>query len=141
MTAGYGYEYTPDNFPMYEAVSLSKLEEQGVRFVRLTWCDFGNTVCYRVIPISHLKRILASKRPAISIGAVALGLVFNTTTPDFGSAGENVYVPDLRSLRLAAYAKGHASVFGWFENKEGEPRSLGLCPRGLLKRVVECVAD
>jgi glutamine synthetase len=141
MTAGYGYEYTPDNFPTYEAPSLSKLEEQGIRFVRLSWIDYTNTSCFRVIPISHFKHILASERPAISVTAAALGLVFNTTTPDFGSAGENVYVPDLQSLRPAAYAKGHASVFGWFESKEGEPRSLGLCPRGLLKRIVECVAD
>jgi glutamine synthetase len=139
MDTGYGVEYTADNLPAFMPPTLSALQGAGTRFIRLTWVDLSNTVRCRVIPIRHFLRIIASKRPAISLLSAAPGLVFSFPPPGFGSAGEVVYTPDEASLRPAAYAPGHASMFGWFESKDGERGPSSLCPRGLLKKILEYV--
>jgi hypothetical protein len=139
MATGYGYEYTPDTLDAHVAISADALAHSDIKFVRLTWVDLTNTIRLRIIPIKQFLKILSSTRPAISVVAAAPGLVFNNTSPGFGSQGELIYVPDMSSLRTLAYAPGHAGVFGWFESKEHSSGPSGLCPRGLLKRVVECV--
>jgi glutamine synthetase len=110
-----------------------------MRFIRLTWVDLSNTTRFRIIPIQHFVRILASNRPAISMIAGAPIAVFNAPPSIEGISGERIYTPDLSSLRPAAYAPGHATVFGWFESKEEQSGPIGICPRGLLKRTLRCV--
>lgn len=62
--------------------------------------------------------------------------------------GDYLYALDLSSIRICSYARGHASVMGWFEEKvpvtgqEGH-RSIevDLCPRTILRRLVEYVPE
>jgi glutamine synthetase len=132
----YGHQYTPKTIAKYEAPALDTLECQGVKFVRLTWVDFSNTTRYRVIPISHFRKIMAAAKPSISMVSAAPAFFFNNVPPGFGVFGENPYVPDMKSLRLTAYAPGHATLFGWFEPKH-EDVPPPPCPRKLLRKIVE----
>ncbi len=67
--------------------------------------------------------------------------------PGFSGTGEYLYTPDLSSIRNCGYASGHASLMGWFEEKLPIQKQVGkdslevpLCPRGLLRGIVKCVA-
>ena len=60
--------------------------------------------------------------------------------------GEYIYVLDLSSFRVCGYEPRHAAVMGWFQEKTPLPGRNGrltyevdLCPRTILRRVVECV--
>ncbi|THH13248.1 hypothetical protein EW146_g6942, partial [Bondarzewia mesenterica] len=129
----FGITYTPSSvseyLPKLGKVSISGLRSQGIRYIRLQWHDYTNTTRYRVIPISAFAALLASSRPGIGIAKASLGLVGIALAPG--------------SMRLCGYAPGHASVMGWFEEKElvkgkdgKETFGTSDCPRGLLKRVV-----
>ena len=75
---------------------------------------------------------------------VALGIVGLQLAPGFGATGEFLYVPDLASWRVCgAYAPGHATVMGWFEEKTPGPTgavAVPICPRTMLARLVKCVS-
>jgi hypothetical protein len=110
----------------------------------------------------------------ITTTTLALGLVFLNVPEGFSGSGEYLYVPDMNSLRVAAYtdvSSSHphpflppankslnpsvwqdtAMLFGFFEHKSPVPHGLpsikdgtpgygsAMCPRGLLKRICECV--
>jgi len=77
-----------------------------------------NNTRYRVIPWSSFKALLASRRPGVGITKAALGLIGIALAPGFSGTGEYLYTPDLSSLRMCGYAPGHASVMGWFEEKD-----------------------
>lgn len=116
-----------------------KLEVAGVRFVRLQWVDLINWTRYRVIPIAQFFKLLDNARPGVRLTEASLGLVFLHLAEGFGPSGEYLYVVDPSSMRLCGYAKGHASVMGWFERAIPSPAlpiSSPDCPRGLLRRVV-----
>ena len=143
-TMSYGLQPTPSSIRAAQAPTLSELENGGVRYIRLTWVDLSNTIRYRVIPIEHFFALTKSPRPGISIARTVPGIVFNTSAPAFNSIGEVLYVPDMASAAWTPYAKGHASVMGWFQEKDSEldgegrlSKASALCPRGLLKRIVE----
>ena len=83
----------------------------------------------------------------MSVATCLLKIIDITLCPGFSLTGESLYCPDLSSMRLCGYAPGHASVLGFLEHKTPVIGSDGiaslkdsLCPRGILKRVVEYVA-
>ena len=144
----YGVTYAPQGSPQQQ-ISLTRdyLVSHGVEFVRVTWVDLINNVRYRVVPREYFCKLLDSPRPGVSIGEVCLGLVGLRMAPGFTATGENLYVLDPeRTFRLCPYAPGHASVMGFFQPKAPSP-SAGpnpmhpLCPRALLKRVVDNARD
>lgn len=57
----------------------------------------------------------------------------------FSAEGEYLVAVDRSSLRLCGYAPGHASVFGFFEEKAlaGGRLDVPLCPRTNLKRILK----
>lgn len=68
----------------------------------------------------------------------------NDLYDNYSATGEYVYAVDLSTLKLCPYAPGHASVMGWFEEKEPivgieghRSVEVDLCPRTILRRVVE----
>ncbi|TFK48874.1 glutamine synthetase/guanido kinase [Heliocybe sulcata] len=139
--AGYGINYSPTD-PKDAPVTLEQLGDKGIRYIRLTWVDLVNNIRYRVIPISHFRKLLKSSRQGITIAKIVLGLVFLNTAEGFGPVGEYLYVPDLKTLRVCPYAKGHAMVLGYFEHKDNktsgnESLEVDLCPRTILKRVMQ----
>jgi glutamine synthetase len=136
MSDDYGVKYIPlDALP--PPLYVHDLSDIGIRYIRLQWVDLINNVRYRVIDLSYFNKLLASARPGISLTKASLGLVFLTLAPGFSAAGEYVYAPDLSTLRRCPYAPGHASVMGWFQEKNGPSMEVDLCPRTILRRVVE----
>lgn len=139
----YGLQPTPSSIRASQAPTLSELEHGGVHYIRFTWVDLSNTIRYRVIPIQHFLALTKSPRPGIAIARTAPGIVFNTSAPAFNSVGEVLYAPDMASVAWTPYAKGHASVMGWFQEKDANlekgkvSKASGVCPRSLLKRIVE----
>lgn len=98
----------------------------------------------RVLPISYFEKLLKSSRPGIGVPKVTGGFVYLFAAEGYGSVGEYLLVPDLSSLKITPYAPGHASVMGWFEEKDpfvGPDGQLSvkvpMCPRSTLRDVVE----
>ncbi|KDQ20092.1 hypothetical protein BOTBODRAFT_125649 [Botryobasidium botryosum FD-172 SS1] len=124
-------------------LSLATLKESGVRFVRLTWVDFGNCVRYKILPLKHFEKLVASARGGFTVTVAIMGAVFLTVAEGVTVVGEYVWKPDLSTLRLAPYADGHATVLGNFTREtansagQRESHEIDLCPRGILRRVVE----
>lgn len=139
--APFGVIYTPDTVDNRSIASnLALLSNPAIKYVRLQWLDYTNTLRFRVLPVSYFRRLLSSARPGTGIAKCALGLVFLKLAPGFSSSGEYLTVPDLLSLRVAPYAPGHASVMAYFEEKVPTPEYglvVPVCPRTLLKRIVE----
>ncbi|KAH9005913.1 glutamine synthetase/guanido kinase [Lactarius hatsudake] len=121
---------------------LRRLDELGIRYIRLQWVDYANITRHRIIPLPAFSEILGASRPGVSIAKVALGLVGVTMAPGFSGTGEYLYTPDLSSIRICGYAPGHASLMGWFEEKlpiqkQGKDSlEVPLCPRGILRGIV-----
>ena len=122
----------------------SKSDNSLVEFVRISWVDLTNVTRCRITPVTFFLKLMKSDRPGITMAKVLLGQAYLAAAPGFSASGEFVYVPDLSSLRLCSYAPGHASVLGWFQNKDPTP-AIGrvldfdcpLCPRGILRRVLQ----
>ncbi|PFH47784.1 hypothetical protein AMATHDRAFT_66915 [Amanita thiersii Skay4041] len=139
----HGVLYTPSSVSA-SSLTLQQAKSQGIKYIRLQWVDLVNTVRFRVIPVSYFEKLLQSSRAGVGVAKVCLGLVYLITAPGFSPMGEYLYVPDMSTLRLCPYAPGHASVMGRFEEKtpiEGPGGEFSfevdLCPRTLLKRVVD----
>lgn len=137
----YGVQYKP-GMPTGPKISVKSLEKLGIRYVRITWVDLINNIRYKVLPLSYFKKVLESDRPGISLPTAAFGLVTLQMAEGFAPIGEYLYVPDLNTLRVCPYVEGHASIYGWFQEKV-YPLNGGLevelCPRTLLKKVLQYV--
>ena len=96
------------------------------------------------MPLIYFKKLLEGKRPGIAVAKVSLGIVYLKVASGFAPMGEYLITPDLSTIRPCPYEPGHASLLGWFEEKAGAVDSQGqpvvqvdLCPRGMLRRIVE----
>ncbi len=137
----YGVQYKP-GISTSPKISVNDLEAYGIRYVRITWVDLINNIRYRVLSLSYFRRLLESERPGISVPRVVFGLINLQIAEGFAPIGEYLYVPDLNTMRICPYAEGHASVFGWFQEKVPPPSGsleVELCPRTLLKKVLQYV--
>ena len=141
----FGVVYTPANVYSHsdQQVDLSDdawLDSLGVKYIRITWADYINNIRYRVVPRKYFKKLLQSSRPGVSITKACFGIVVLALAPNFSGTGEYLYVIDQNSFRVSPYAPGHATVFGYFQEKEPHPQyglEVPLCPRKLLKDVVD----
>lgn len=116
------------------------LSSPNVKYVRLQWLDYTNTLRFRLVPIAYFKKLLASERPGTGVATAALGIVIVSLAPGFSSSGEYLLVPDLLSLRICPYALGHVSVMCNMQEKVPNPEHglvVPLCPRTILRRVLE----
>jgi len=113
-------------------------------YIRLQWVDLVNNIRYRVIPLSYFEKLLSSPRPGVTFAKAVLGLVYLNMAEGFNAIEEYLYVVDLESLRVCPYEPGHATVMGYFQEKvpvTGSKVEIDLCPRGILKRIEECVSE
>lgn len=139
----HGVTYTPSTVERVPSVNLEDdryLDSLGVKYIRITWQDYTNRTRYRVVPRKYFKKLLQSSRPGITLAKVSLGLVFLAVAPGFTGTGSWQYVIDPTSFRLAPYAPGHATVFGYFQEKTSSPQyglTVPLCPRWILKQILE----
>lgn len=141
-TSDIAVNYTPDQVPAqrYRSVSDLRLEEQGIKYVRVQYVDYGNVVRFRVLPVAYFKRICKNARPGLNVSPLALAFVGVQFAGGFTRTGECLQAIDLNSFRVCTYAPGHAVVMTWFQEKSPAPGvglAVPLCARTTLQRVVD----
>lgn len=118
---------------------LKVLDQGGVRFVRILWCDNANVIRGKAV---HSKRLSTHFRHGVGITAAQQALPVMYDAPVAGSGlgpvGEIRLVPDWDTLTLLPYAKTHARVMGDMM-LNGKPWSC--CPRDFLKRAIAEMAE
>ncbi|TFY55234.1 hypothetical protein EVJ58_g8375 [Rhodofomes roseus] len=104
--------------PRYTSVDDLRLEERGIKYVRVQYVDYGNTVRFRVLPVSYFKRVCKVARPSLIISPFALAFVGIRFAGGFRRTDDCLHVIDLNSFRICTYAPGHAVVMTWFQEKK-----------------------
>lgn len=137
VSSDYGIPYTPESSPQ-SSLTLADLEA-NYKYVRVHWLDLASCLGMRVVPVSHFLRLLKNPRPGVCLITATLKLFLLHPAPGTVAFGEYIYVFDEASLRPCPYAKGHASVLGFFQEKViiGKQLAAPLCPRSLLKGILE----
>jgi glutamine synthetase len=125
------------------------LKSNNIDFIRIQWIDYCSILVppslpfliqrFRVFPLDTFLSFLNSPtRKSVGIAKVALGMIPNDLfAPDFSPTGEYYLMPDLKSLRTNKLEPRYAYLMGDFEEKEGEIRTVDLCPRTILKNIVK----
>jgi glutamine synthetase len=114
------------------------LKSQGVRFVRMIWCDTGNVIRGKAIHIDTL-----ADRWDIGVGLSAaqqaIPVMADAVAPGsgLGPVGEVWLKPDWSTLQPLPYAPGQARVFGDMVAR-GEP--WPWCSRQFLRRMIQRAA-
>ncbi|HEY9652890.1 MAG TPA: glutamine synthetase, partial [Coleofasciculaceae cyanobacterium] len=113
---------------------LKSVDESGVRFVRILWCNNANIIRGKAV---HRKTLPDYLQHGVGIWAAqqAIPVMYDTPVSEsgLGSVGEVRLVPDWNTLMPLPYASGHARVMGDMV-KDGQP--WNLCPRHFLRRMV-----
>jgi glutamine synthetase len=139
----YGVVYTPASVGLavgQQKASLSDnvLDSLGIRWIRLTWCDWTNTIRYHVLSRDYFQQLLHSERPGFTLLKAAFGIVLLHVCDGFTLTGEYLLVLDESTFRVCPYAPGHATILGYFQHIEPHPQ-YGLemlqDPRTQLARV------
>lgn len=116
--------------------SLEDLKLNGVKFVRVLWCDNANVIRAKSIHIDYLKDILTDGIK-IAQGQMGVPVMYDGVIPSTGltPVGDVTLLPDRDTLKILPYAKGQASMIG-------DLRVLGSlepwehCPREYLKKQI-----
>jgi glutamine synthetase len=113
---------------------LKSLDDAGIRFVRILWCDNANIIRGKAVHRVSLSEYF-QHGVGISVAQQAVPVMIDAPAPGsgLGPVGEVRLVPDWNTWKPLPYAPGHARVLGDMV-KEGSPWSL--CPRDFLKRMV-----
>lgn len=117
-----------------ESELAKSLEDAGVRFIRVLWCDNANVIRSKAIHIGALPGHV-DHGVSLSIAQQAIPVMYDRVIPETGlePVSEVWLVPDWSTLTILPYAPGHAHVIGDMV-KEGQP--WNLCPRNFLKRML-----
>ena len=142
----YGVAYSPNEITdlgqfLPVADFLDDMKYTDIRYVRVQWVDFSNHIRYKVLSRSYFSKLVSrSGRPGITLAAAVMSIIAGACAPGSTGIGEWLYVFDLQTLRRAEYNPGHAVVMGYFQEETPHlTRGLyiPLCPRSILKKVVE----
>ncbi|MEO0824555.1 MAG: glutamine synthetase family protein [Cyanobacteria bacterium J06635_15] len=114
------------------------LTEQGIRFVRIVWCDNANVIRAKAIHVDALNRE-SQNGVGLSAAQQAVPVMMDAPVPGggLGPVGEVWLVPDWSTLAVLPYAPGHARVMGMMQH-QGNP--WPWCPRQFLQRMVQATA-
>ena len=111
------------------------LKSQGIRFVRVIWCDNGNVVRGKAIHIDSLAQRLTL---GVGLSAAQQGIPVIADAPapggGLGPVGEVWLTPDWSTLQLLPYAPGQARVFG---DMVADNQPWPWCGRQFLKRMIQ----
>ncbi|MFE4107391.1 glutamine synthetase family protein [Almyronema epifaneia] len=120
-------------------ISPAFLADQGVRFVRVLWCDNGNVIRAKAIHVGALTQHW-HKGVGLSVAQQAVPVMVDAPAADsgLGPVGEVWLVPDEPTLTVLPYAPSHARVLGNMM-QAGQP--WPWCPRNFLRRMVQAAAD
>ncbi len=114
--------------------TLTSLDRARVKFVRVIWCDNANVIRGKAI---HRKRLESYLTHGVGITAAqqALPVMYDAVVEDsgLGPIGEIRLIPDVTTLNLLPYAKGHARMMA---DMIVGGRNWSHCPRSFLKRTI-----
>jgi glutamine synthetase len=118
---------------------LSRLDEAGVRWVRILWCDHANVIRAKA---AH-RRLLDDGLPdgvGMTVAQQALPVMFDAVAPDsgLGPVGEARLVPDWSTCAILPWAPTQAQVMGDML-VDGVPWEH--CPREYLRAQVRALAE
>jgi glutamine synthetase len=110
------------------------LQDAGIRFVRILWCDNANIIRGKAVHVGRLSHYF-EHGVGISAGQQGVPVMYDAVVPDSGLSpvGEIRLVPDWSSLIPLPYAPSHARVMGNMVHC-GEP--WALCPRNFLQQTI-----
>lgn len=110
------------------------LDNLGIRFVRILWCDNGNIIRGKAVHRGCLSEYF-KHGVGISAAQPAIPVIYDAPAPGsgLGPVGEIRLIPDWNTFTPLPYAKGHGRVMGDMV-LNGIP--WGFCPRHFLKRMV-----
>jgi glutamine synthetase len=113
---------------------VAHLKSQGIRLVRVAYCDNANLIRAKAVPAERLAAY-GESGVGFSVAQQALPVMYDAVIPEsgLGPVGEVWLVPDMSTLTPLPYAPGAAVVLGDFVTREGRP--WDHCPRTFLKRV------
>lgn len=116
-----------------------QLEDAGVEWVRILWCDHANVIRAKAAHVSLLEDGLPDG-VGISVAQQALPVMFDSVAPDsgLGPVGEARLVPDWSTLKPLPYAPPQAQVMGdmWVGGRPWEH-----CPREYLRGQIAALAN
>ncbi|NET53629.1 MAG: glutamine synthetase, partial [Merismopedia sp. SIO2A8] len=113
---------------------LKNIDDAGVQFVRILWCDNANIIRGKAVHRVNLSEYL-EYGVGISVAQQAVPVMYDVPVPGsgLGPVGEVRLVPDWDTFTPLPYAPNHARVFGDMV-KDGIP--WNLCPRNFLKAMI-----
>ncbi len=120
---------------------IKDLKEDGIRFVRILWCDNANVIRAKAAHIDSLG-MFVHNGVGITVAQQALPVMGDSVVPEsgLGPVGEVRLMPDWSTLKRLPYARGHALVLSdMVSGPEKKPWSL--CPRNFLRRQVQALAS
>ncbi len=111
------------------------LEQAGIKFVRILWCDNANIIRGKAVHLDLLDREYFDYGVGISAGQQGVPVMYDGVIPETGLSpvGEVRLVPDWSTLKILPYTPGHASVMGNMV-RDGEP--WAMCPRNFLIKTI-----
>ncbi len=120
---------------------FNKLETNGVKFVRIIWCDNSNIIRAKSIHIDYLKNTLVDGMK-IAKAQMAIPVMYDAVVPSTGLSpvGEVTMVPDLNTLKVLPFAKGQASMIGDMKTL-GDLKAWEHCPRAYLKKQITSLEE
>lgn len=115
--------------------TLSGIDPEQVRFVRIVWCDNANVIRAKAVHRSAFTETCREHGVGISVAQQAVPVMFDAPSEGsgLGPVGEVRLVPDFDTLVMLPYAPGHARAMGDMV-RDGKP--WPSCPRAFLKRMV-----
>ncbi len=113
---------------------LRSVDNAGVRFVRILWCDNANIIRSKAVHRGTLPDYL-EHGVGISAAQQAIPVMYDAPAAGsgLGPVGEVRLIPDWDTFTPLPYAPGHARVMGDMV-KDNSP--WNLCPRNFLKAMV-----
>ena len=118
---------------------IKNLKKNGVKFVRVIWCDNANIIRAKFIHINYLKDTLQDGIK-IAKAQMAIPVMYDAVVPSTGLSpvGEVTLVPDVNTLKVLPFAKGQASMISDMKTL-GDLEAWEHCPRAYLKRQIKIV--
>lgn len=108
------------------------LEKAGVKYILSCWIDILGSPKTKPVPLSELEALCTGRRPQFAVHSVSM-------FPELGPADpDQIPIPDLDSLQICPWNREYAILFAdlFFEE-----RPYRVCPRQVLKRVVQQSAE
>jgi len=119
-----------------EKALKQKLQDAGVKFIRVIWCDNANVIRAKAIHIHQLSECIENG-VGITLAQMALPVMYDGVVADtgLGPVGEVRLMPDWSTLTILPFAPGHAQVMSdMVIGATGE--IWEHCPRGFLRRQI-----